>query len=101
MKDWREARGCKIERQICEAYGVKILEYDFLDEFKETMPTYLFNGEGTPVFTPCEHKNPIPESPYKITCENEPIKITYKDYLDSKLVAENEKTEIPKGAMPY
>ena len=39
-KDWREARGCKIERQICEAYGVKILEYDFLDEFKEESVSY-------------------------------------------------------------
>ena len=32
VEDWREARGCRIERQICEAYGVKILDYDFLEE---------------------------------------------------------------------
>ena len=32
VKDWETARGCRIERQICEAYGVKILEYDFIKE---------------------------------------------------------------------
>ena len=32
VKDWETARGCRIERQICEAYGVKILEYDFIQE---------------------------------------------------------------------
>ena len=26
---WREARGCKIERQVAEAYGIKILYEDF------------------------------------------------------------------------
>lgn len=35
VKDWREARGCRIERKIAEEYGVKILEYDFLDKFKD------------------------------------------------------------------
>ena len=30
VKDWKTARGCRIERQICEAYGVKILEYNFI-----------------------------------------------------------------------
>ena len=27
---WREARGCRIERQVAEAYGIKILYEDFL-----------------------------------------------------------------------
>ena len=26
---WREARGCRIERQVAEAYGIKILYEDF------------------------------------------------------------------------
>lgn len=39
VKDWATARGCRIERQIAEAYGVKILNYDFLDEYKEEQAT--------------------------------------------------------------
>lgn len=35
-KDWQMARGCRIERQIAKEYGVKILDYDFLEE-KETI----------------------------------------------------------------
>lgn len=27
---WRTARGCIIERRVCEEYGVKILDEDFL-----------------------------------------------------------------------
>ena len=33
--DWQTARGCRIERKICQEYGIKILEYDFLDEIKD------------------------------------------------------------------
>lgn len=29
MDGWREARGCIIERQVAEAYGIKILYEDF------------------------------------------------------------------------
>ena len=29
MDGWREARGCRIERQVAEAYGIKILYEDF------------------------------------------------------------------------
>lgn len=28
--DWRLNRGCRIERRVCEEYGVKILDEDFL-----------------------------------------------------------------------
>lgn len=28
-KDWRSARGCRIEREICRVYGVKILDWSF------------------------------------------------------------------------
>lgn len=34
-KDWMSARGCRIERAVCEAYGVKILEHNFIEEKKE------------------------------------------------------------------
>ena len=29
-EDWRSARGCRVERKICEEYGVKILDPEFL-----------------------------------------------------------------------
>ena len=28
MDGWKEARGCKIERQVCEDYGIQIFEED-------------------------------------------------------------------------
>ena len=31
-ENWSTARGCRIERKICENYGVKALESDFLFE---------------------------------------------------------------------
>lgn len=31
-KDWKIARGCRIERQIAKEYGVKILDYTFIEE---------------------------------------------------------------------
>lgn len=32
MKDWQNARGCRIERQVAKEYGIKILDTDFLYE---------------------------------------------------------------------
>ena len=34
-KDWRSSRGCRIERMVAKEYGVKILDWDFLEEDKE------------------------------------------------------------------
>lgn len=28
LEGWREARGCKLEHDACEAYGVKTIEFD-------------------------------------------------------------------------
>lgn len=39
-KDWREARGCRIERMICSEYGIKILDEDFL--YPELTKTRLY-----------------------------------------------------------
>lgn len=36
-RDWHTSRGCRIERQVAKEYGVKILEWDFLEEDKETI----------------------------------------------------------------
>lgn len=30
-KGWSEARGCRVERNICEEYGIKILDQNFFD----------------------------------------------------------------------
>lgn len=32
MKGWQSARGCRIERQIAEEYGIKILETDYFEK---------------------------------------------------------------------
>lgn len=71
VKDWETARGCRIERQICEAYGVKILEYDFLEEMKSEVTTRV----NIPTIKFDRVVNP---EEYKVTCKN-----------------------IPKEAMPY
>lgn len=31
MEGWQQARGCIIERKICEYYNIKILDIDFLE----------------------------------------------------------------------
>lgn len=41
---WREARGCKIERQVAEAYGIKILYEDFFAN-KPDIATRSIKGE--------------------------------------------------------
>lgn len=28
LKGWRSARGCRIEHDVCEAYGIKTIEFD-------------------------------------------------------------------------
>lgn len=40
---WRQSTGCKIERKVCEDYGVKILDIGFL--YPNTSVTRLFAGE--------------------------------------------------------
>lgn len=36
-KEWRMARGCRIEREICRVYGIKILDWDFAFETDENI----------------------------------------------------------------
>lgn len=82
--DWQTARGCRIERQIAQEYGVKILEYDFLDEIKNEyqsitrvdIPTIKFDRVVDP-------------EEYKVTCE------------DKTKGVEFGRPGIPKGVMPY
>lgn len=40
MPGWQESRGCVIERQICEAYGVKILDYPFFEYLEQKEVKY-------------------------------------------------------------
>lgn len=35
---WAKARGCRLERMVCQNYGVKILDSDFL--FEKEKPTF-------------------------------------------------------------
>lgn len=43
-KDWNSARGCRIERKIAEAYGIKILDWDFIFPILEQV-RYYADGE--------------------------------------------------------
>ena len=47
-ENWSTARGCRIERKICESYGVKALESDFLFE------------KPKPVIRSVDHEDAIP-----------------------------------------
>lgn len=40
-RGWQLNRGCRIERQIAQDYGVKILHTDFLEDDKETLKRKL------------------------------------------------------------
>lgn len=78
-KDWRTSRGCRIERQVAREYGVKILEWDFLEDDKEE----LIRGGWTqpPKIAPDLSKSPTrttpadmwPERPI-ITCSDRNLK---------------------------
>lgn len=68
MDGWETARGCKIEREIAEAYGIKILDKSFLysnNLEKHEFINYNFNDNNIKI-TPCKS---IPTNPneYKIT----------------------------------
>lgn len=43
---WKEARGCRIERKICEEYGIKILDTDFLSRNDSTILHITTGGNG-------------------------------------------------------
>lgn len=64
VKDWNTARGCQIEREIAKAYGVKILDYDFIEEPKEELVRIIHPNMPNEF----NQRTPISEQPYKITC---------------------------------
>lgn len=64
VKGWNLARGCRIERKICEEYGVKILYPDFLEDRKEELVREPIIINDVP---------PIIPTDYKITCEDNHI----------------------------
>ena len=41
---WREARGCRIEHQICKEYGIKCLYSDFFEQ--DTLSNITINRTG-------------------------------------------------------
>ncbi len=40
-RGWQLNRGCRVERQVAQDYGVKILHSDFLEDDKETVKRKL------------------------------------------------------------
>ena len=44
-KDWKFARGCKIEREVCRAYEVKILDEDFITPNPTYTATRLYAND--------------------------------------------------------
>lgn len=40
-RGWQLNRGCRVERQIAQDYGIKILHTDFLEDDKETLKRKL------------------------------------------------------------
>ena len=49
--------------EVLIQYGVKILDYDFIEEPKEELV------RGTPIIMPCDYKEPTLVRPYEITCD--------------------------------
>lgn len=69
---WEKARGCRIERKICEEYGIKILDKTFLDgeqTIKVTEPFVKPIGDW-PQILPYRSNDPLPIERTIITCQN-------------------------------
>lgn len=73
VNGWENARGCRIERKICEEYGIKILDENFFKN--ETYGTRLYNNDPYPLIrTPLNiidsntGKTLVKEDPYRVTC---------------------------------
>lgn len=53
VEGWHKARGCRIERKICEEYGIKILDASFFRDPRDE----LVKQEFTPVYRDCNMNN--------------------------------------------
>ena len=59
-KGWNNARGCRIERAICEEYGIKILDDSFFSNKANILdkPIMIFKEPNRPL---------VKEDPYRVT----------------------------------
>ena len=81
---WEQARGCRIERKICEEYGIMILDKNFFSGSKPlyrendgfTITPYITRPDDWPHITPCISPSsplstdPLPIERTIITCQN-------------------------------
>ena len=64
---WREARGCRIERKVCEEYGIKILDSDFLFPKPIFTTRAPWDNNGIHIL-PCS--TPPQKEQYTVTCSD-------------------------------
>lgn len=68
-KKWNEARGCRVERKICEEYGIKILDWEFLYPPKRTL---TIRDDGIPIGRALEKTDKdLQDYQVKLLSENE------------------------------
>lgn len=56
VNGWQKARGCKIERQICEEYGIMILDDSFFKQENEVHIKRQFGMDKIQIM-PCKNEN--------------------------------------------
>ena len=56
VNGWQRARGCKIERQICEEYGIMILDDSFFKQENEVHIKRQFGMDKIQIM-PCKNEN--------------------------------------------
>ena len=56
VNGWQRARGCKIERQICEEYGITILDDSFFKQENEVHIKRQFGMDKIQIM-PCKNEN--------------------------------------------
>lgn len=69
VEGWNKARGCRIERHICEEYGIKILDWKFFQDPRDYEETYIKHSFDGVRIMPC--KSEPQKEQYQITCSNE------------------------------
>ena len=67
---WQNARGCRIERKICEEYGIKILDENFFKNEFYSSGLYSDNQNlilRNPINIIDSNKTLVKEDPYRVT----------------------------------
>lgn len=69
VEGWNKARGCRIERHICEEYGIKILDWKFFRDPRDYEETHIKHSFDGVRIMPC--KSEPQKEQYQITCSEE------------------------------